>query len=74
MDWRQLVQWMILALLKLHRSSEVLTIVQRKRWAAGWDGSPLYSNTRDATDFVSQLLDEDVDRGIFVALEAKWLS
>ena len=70
---RQQVQWKITALLKLHRSSEVLALVQGRSWLGG-DFRPLYINTRDATDFVSQVLDQDVDHGIFLALEAKMLS
>ena len=68
------MQWKITALLKLHRSSDVLPLVQGRSWNAGGDYGPLYINDGDATDFVSQVLDQDVDVGIFLALEARKLS
>ena len=47
---------------------------QELGYQGGGNTSSLYTDTQDATDFFCQLLDQDVDDAIFVALEAKYVS
>ena len=73
MDLKQQARWKILTLLELHRSSEISTLVHETKWRVGNDTSPLYSHPQVFIDILKKLVTEDVDHGIFVALQASSL-